>query len=152
MITVEALLLGHLFWAWLAVAAVLLTVEVITGSGWLLWPAGSAAAVSVVALIAPAGLAPEAALFASMTIVTTYLGRRFLTPPSAAAHDVNDPSARLVGRQGTAIAPFSGGRGRVFVDGKEWAAETDSGAQLGVGARVEVVALIGGARLKVRGV
>ena len=42
---VEAFYFAHPFWSWLAVGAVFLIVEVMTGSGWLLWPAGSAAAV-----------------------------------------------------------------------------------------------------------
>ena len=36
------LYLSHPAWAWAASAAVLLAVELVTGSGWLLWPAASA--------------------------------------------------------------------------------------------------------------
>jgi hypothetical protein len=38
----------------------------------------------------------------------------------------------------------------VFVDGKEWSAELEGDAPLSSGGRIEVIALVGGARLKVR--
>jgi membrane protein implicated in regulation of membrane protease activity len=44
---------------------------------------------------------------------------------------------------------FRDGRGRVFVDGKEWAAQLEGGASLASGAKVTVVG-VGGARLTVR--
>ena len=65
-------------------------------------------------------------------------------------HDPNDPLTRLIGHQGEAASAFEGGRGRVFVDGKEWAAELVGDGPIAPGGRVEVVALVGGARLKVR--
>ena len=44
-----ALYLAHPFWAWIVVAGVLLAVEVMTGSGWMLWPAGVAVIVALLA-------------------------------------------------------------------------------------------------------
>ena len=145
---ISAIVLGHPLWAWLTLAAVFLTFEVITGSGWLLWPAGSAAAVALLSAVAPLGILAEIPIFAALTIVTTYLGRRFLVRPNQGGHDVNDTAARLIGRHGRATATFTDGRGRVFVDGKEWSAESEVIVTAGVS--VEVVALLGGARLKVR--
>ena len=64
----------------------------------------------------------------------------------------------LVRREGgarcTELAPllsaFADGEGRVFVDGKEWSAELEGGGALPDGAKVEVAAILGGARLQVR--
>ena len=56
--------------------------------------------------------------------------------------DINDNVARLGGHQGRA--------GRVFIEGKEWAAELDEGEALEAGSRVEVTG-VAGAHLKVRG-
>jgi len=149
--TLGALFLAHQFWAWLAIGAVFLTIEVITGSGWMLWPAGSAAVVAVAVLVFPLGVAGEAALFSATTIVSTYLGRRFLrTRPPADGADVNDPHTRLLGHQGKAAAPFQAGTGRVFVDGKEWSAELEGGGGIAAGAKVEVTAVLTGARLRVK--
>jgi membrane protein implicated in regulation of membrane protease activity len=141
---------NHAFIGWMAIGAVFLIVELVTGSGWLLWPAGSAGAVGAITLGPDLTLAAQAAIFAVLTAATTYVGRRFLGPRPGRGHDLNDPLPRLIGREGKAATTFEGGLGRVFVDGKEWSAELDGDGALPAGRRVEVVALVGGARLKVR--
>jgi membrane protein implicated in regulation of membrane protease activity len=144
------LIASHPFWAWMAVGAVFLAVEVMTGSGWLLWPAGSAALTGLAVLIAPMNPPTAIALFAVLTIVTTFVGRRFLRGAIAGLSDVNNPLTRLVGHHGEAATAFDGGAGRVFVDGKEWSAELEGQGPLPAGARVEVIEALGGARLRVR--
>jgi len=143
----------HGFWLWVALGAALLAIEALTGSGWLLWPAASAAVVAL--LVRFAGLSLEAAVltFAVLTIVTTLLARRFLPPAwfHRGSGDINDNVGRLLGHQGRAVAPFKNRAGRVFIDGKEWAAELDEGEALEAGARVEVTG-VAGAALKVRSV
>ena len=140
----------HALLAWMAIAAVFLTIELLTGSGWLLWPAGSAAVVGAINAGPDQSLVAQAATFAALTAASTYAGRRWLGRPSRRGHDPNDSLTRLIGRHGEAASGFEGGRGRVFVDGKEWAAELVGDGPLVPGGRVEVVALVGGARLKVR--
>jgi membrane protein implicated in regulation of membrane protease activity len=139
----------HAFWVWLAIGGVLLVIEVSTGSGWLLWPAGSAALVAVLSLF-HLGFAWEVIFFAGLTIVSTYAGRQYLTRTAPSGPDINDTSSHLLGHHGQAVTPFERGLGRVLVLGKEWAAETDTAEPLQPGARVEVVAIMSGARLKVR--
>lgn len=138
------------FWIWAGLAAALLAVEVLSGSGWLLWASASAAVTGAAAagLLLPA---PTAVLvFALLTLVSTLLARRYL-PRSAAARDgdINDNHARLLGQRAAATQAFEGGYGRVAIDGKEWAAELEGGATLTAGAAVEVVN-VDGVRLKVR--
>jgi inner membrane protein len=136
------------FWSWAALAAALLAIEIVTGSGWLLWAAASAGvtAIAVNWLSFPAALL----LFAVLTMVSTLLARRYI-PHSALVHghDINDNVARLVGHTGSAVAAFSGGAGRVFIDGKEWPAELEEDAALGAGEAVRVTG-VDGTRLKVR--
>lgn len=148
----EIFVSAHPLWAWLAIAAVLLAVELATGPGWLLWPAGSAAVAGVASGVWPhLGATLEIVLFAALTIVSTYLGRRFTRPRASGGLDINDPHARLIGHRGQTVTPFAaGGGGRVFVDGKEWPAEVEGGGALAPGAKVEVTAILGGARLRVR--
>ncbi|SFI68498.1 NfeD family protein [Caulobacter sp. UNC279MFTsu5.1] len=141
---------GHPFWVWLAVAAVFLAVEVATGTGWLLWPAASGFLVGLLTLVVAPGLPVELGLFAVLTIAATYFARRFLRPVLEAHNaDLNDPSLRLVGRDGEALAGFENGKGRVFVDGKEWAAVAPDGEPPAAGQKVQVVA-VDGAVLTVR--
>src|SRR4051812_2646937 len=90
-------------WTWLAVGAALLALEVATGSGWLLWPAGTAAFMA--ALPRSAGLSfPQAAVISAvLTIVVPLLARRYvprsLTTPG---QDINDNIDRLMGHHGEA--------------------------------------------------
>ncbi len=138
------------FWVWMAVAAVLLAVEVATGSGYLLWPAAAAAVVALLTGLR-LGIAPELLIFAALTIAGTLVARRYLPHPfRPKGPDINDPHHRIVGRTGQASADFKGGHGRVFVDGKEWAAELDSGSELSAGAEVTVTAMLSGSRLRVK--
>jgi len=138
-------------WGWAGVAAALLAVEAMTGSGWLLWPAACAGAVAI--LVKVMGLSLEGAVlaFVVLTILTTLIARRFLpfSPFARAGQDINDATARLLGHHGRAVAAFRGRRGRVFIDGKEWAAELDEGEALDAGAEVEVTG-VHGARLRVK--
>ena len=141
---------AHPFWVWLAVAAIFLAVEVATGTGWLLWRAAAGLLVGLLTLAVAPGLPIELGLFAVLTIATTYFARRFLRPMLDANNpDLNDPSLRLVGRDGEALAGFENGKGRVFVDGKEWAAVAPDGVAPAAGQKVMVVA-VEGAVLTVR--
>jgi len=148
---VGAFVFTHPFWVWLAIGAVFLAIEVATGSGWMLWPAAAAGVVGVVSLFVPRiGAGGDLALFALLTIVLTYIGRRTLKKTAPGGADINDAHARLIGHRGSTSASFQGGLGRVFVDGKEWSARLDGDGALAVGAPIEVTAVLSGARLEVR--
>jgi membrane protein implicated in regulation of membrane protease activity len=142
----------HPVWVWIALGAALLAVEVATGSGWLLWPAAAAGITALLVTFGGLDLAQAALVFALLTISLALLARRYL-PKSLVrhtGHDINDNIARLVGHHGNVVGAFKGRSGRVFIDGKEWAAELDEGEGLEAGARVEVTG-VSGAHLRVRG-
>jgi len=82
-------------------------------------------------------------IFALLTIVTTLAGRRFFPRAVLTGGDINDTRSRLSGLDGVAAGDFQGGRGRVFVDGKEWAAELEGGTSLASGMRVIVIGVKG---------
>jgi hypothetical protein len=90
-------------------------------------------------------------VFAVLTLISTLVARRLLPPQlRQPGPDINDRARGLIGRSGQAVGVFSGGRGRVFVDGAEWIAETDEAAEPPApGATVKVVDVLGGGRLKV---
>jgi membrane protein implicated in regulation of membrane protease activity len=90
-------------------------------------------------------------VFAVVTIVSTYAGRRLIGRRGDNRHDPNDTGARLIGREGQVAKAFEGGLGRVFVDGKEWSAQLEGGEPPPeAGGRIQVIGLVGGARLRVR--
>jgi len=140
----------HAAWVWAGVAAALLAAEVVSGSGWLLWAAASAALVALLELGWDLPTPVAVLIFALLVIVSTLTARRYLPRRRApGAGDINDNVGRLLGHEGRAVSAFHDGRGRVLIDGKEWAAELETGAGLEAGARV-VVTEVSGARLKVR--
>jgi hypothetical protein len=141
------------FWTWLAVGAALLALETATGSGYLLWPAVSAGVVALLTLAVRLGLPVEALIFAVLTIGLTVLARLYWPPHPRVVHSqLNDRGARLLGRIGETVGSFAGGQGRVFVDGAEWTAELDAEDPSGPppGARVKVIEVVDGGRLRVR--
>jgi membrane protein implicated in regulation of membrane protease activity len=148
---VTSLIDTHPFWGWAALAALLLAAEVGSATGYLLWPAASAGVVAVVQLFARPGLVVDFLVFAVLTIVSSLLARRLLPKRlRQPGPDINDRARGLIGRSGQAVGPFDHGRGRVFVDGAEWIAETDETAEPPqAGAIVKVIDVLGGGRLKV---
>ncbi|MFZ4606200.1 MAG: NfeD family protein [Caulobacter sp.] len=134
------LYLAHPFWIWAAIAGVILAGEVATGTGWLLWPAACAAIVALLTFVLKGDFAVELAVFAVLTIASTLLARRYL-PGNASGDgpDINDNIGRLVGHYGMAVSAFEHGRGRVFIDGKEWAAVADEDETPLLDQRVKVL-------------
>jgi membrane protein implicated in regulation of membrane protease activity len=58
----------------------------------------------------------------------------------------------MVGRIGRTSGAFLNGRGRVWIDGREWPAEVEGGeANLRSDTPVRVLAVAGGDQLRVRG-
>jgi len=146
-----AFYLAHPFWVWGALAAAILTIEVMTGSGWLLWPSAAAAVVAFLSTFGGLDGGQSVLVFSLLTISLTLLARRYM-PKSLFRHaglDINDAAGRLVGHQGRVVIAFQERNGRVFVDGKEWAADADDGTPLKAGSRIEVTG-VAGARLRVK--
>lgn len=117
------------FWIWLAVGVLLLAVEAMFSTEWLLWPAVSAGVVAVMtAAGVRLGLPGEIAVFALLTVAATLLSRRLIAKANPEGPDINDRDSRLIGQRARVVEAFIEGRGRVFVSGAEWAAEIEGEA------------------------
>jgi len=111
------------FWIWLAIGVLLLAVESMFSTEWLLWPAVSAGIVAVMTAVGVRlGLPGEVAVFAVLTVIATLLSRRLIQKANPGGADINDRDSRLVAQRARVVEAFVGGRGRVFVSGAEWAA------------------------------
>jgi membrane protein implicated in regulation of membrane protease activity len=151
MAALENLYFAHPFWIWLAVAAIFLAVEMPTGTGWLLWPSACAALLALLMLVGiRLGFGGEVALYAGLTVVATLVSRLVFPRKPHTTPDINDRTGALIGKTGQAVAAFKHGRGRVLVDGAEWDAEIEFGDPPVAGGSVEVVRVLGGAKLAVR--
>lgn len=112
------------FWIWLAIGVLLLAVEAMFSTEWLLWPAVSAGVVAVMtAAGVRLGLPGEVAVFAVLTVIATLLSRRLIAKANPDGPDINDRDSRLIGQRARVVEAFVSGRGRVFISGAEWPAE-----------------------------
>jgi membrane protein implicated in regulation of membrane protease activity len=145
----DALYANHAVWFWLALGAVILAAELSTGTGWMLWPAVTAAITAVLTLVLPTNIAVHLVIYAVLTIAATLTARRYLPKNiSGDGPDINDNITRLIGLRGEAASIFAEGRGRVHVEGKEWDALSDDA--LIPGKPVQVVEVISAASLRVK--
>ncbi len=115
------------FWIWLTLGLLLLGAEVFLGTQWLLWSAAAAGVVAVVCLTnLPFGFVAQVTTFAILSLIMALLTKRFLHVPGSGT-DINEPHARLLGKQAEILSGFeivAGGErtGRVMFDGVEWPA------------------------------
>lgn len=126
MLSLADLYVAQPFWIWLAVGVLLLAVEAMFSTEWLLWPAVSAGVVAVMtAAGVRLGLPGEVAIFAVLTVIATLLSRRLISKANPAGPDINDRDSRLIGQRARVVEAFVSGRGRVFISGAEWPAEIE---------------------------
>lgn len=124
MMSLADLYVAQPFWIWLAIGVLLLAVEAMFSTEWLLWPAVSAGVVAVMtAAGVRLGLPGEVAVFAVLTVISTLLSRRLISKANPDGPDINDRDSRLVGQRARVVETFVSGRGRVFISGAEWPAE-----------------------------
>jgi len=124
MMSLADLYVAQPFWIWLAIGVLLLAVEAMFSTEWLLWPAVSAGVVAVItAAGVRLGLPGEVAVFAILTVIATLLSRRLISKANPDGPDINDRDSRLLGQRARVVETFVSGRGRVFISGAEWPAE-----------------------------
>jgi membrane protein implicated in regulation of membrane protease activity len=128
----------HDHWAWLVFAALLGIAEVLMPGVFLIWIAIAAALTGLVALVLPIGLPFQLLLFAALSVVAVWGGRRWYVDNPVDSTDplLNDRTARLIGQTVIVVEPITGGEGRVKVGDSVWTARGDDAE---AGARVRVV-------------
>jgi len=135
------------FWVWLTLGILLLGLETLLGTTWMMWMAAAAGLVAVACLTSlPLGLPLQVLVFAVLTLVPALFSGRIMKLPGNRGH-LDDPTARMVGRRAVVLSGFGpvvGGErtGRVMFDGVEWPAvideHTDTQAQLNSDDKVEI--------------
>lgn len=116
-------------WQWWVLAVVLLVLELLTGTTYLLWIAAAAAATGVAVMGFDAPWQVQLLFFAVFSLLFTMIGRRFLQPGwlKSDSPGLNEGAARVVGRTAVAIADFAGQAGRVRLDDTVWPARAEPG-------------------------
>jgi membrane protein implicated in regulation of membrane protease activity len=138
-------------WHWLALGAILVGIEMLSTTQYLLWPGIAALLVGVLRLIIP-GLDGTLSLmlFAVFSIVATIVWKRSPWGRTQPQHPtLNRRGDQYVGRLVKAAVNFVGGRGAVLVDDSRWNAVVIDGSAPVAGDMLEVEATEG-TLLKVR--
>jgi inner membrane protein len=125
-------------WFWLSLGFILGAVEMIAPGFFLMWLGLAAIIVGMLTWALPISLPLQVALFAIISVLTVYAGKKFLKDNPIESDDpmLNNRGARLTGEIVTVIEAISNGHGRVRVGDTDWSAR---GADAAVDAKVRVI-------------
>lgn len=126
-------------YTWLAIGLVLAIAEMAIPGVFLIWMAGAALITGLVAWLVPIGLPLQIVIFAVLSILAVFTGKRLLKrhPVVAADPKMNQRGERVVGETVVVTQAIEGGStGRVRLGDSEWLAK---GADAVVGTRLRVV-------------
>ena len=125
---------------WLIFGVVLLTLEVITGTTYILWPAVAALIVGVLVFVLPLGWEMQFLLFFLISVILLFVGHKFFRPMMKGGEpsDLNDRATSMIGMRVKAVTDFETGRGRVQVGDTQWQAMMDLGDAV-IGDELRVV-------------
>lgn len=137
-------------WFWLSLGFILGAVEMVAPGFFLMWLGLAAIIVGMLTWALPISLPLQVALFAILSVLTVYAGKKFLKDNPIESDDpkLNNRGARLTGEIVTVVEAIADGHGRVRVGDTDWNAR---GADAAIGSKVRVIGA-DGAVLLVEGV
>ena len=114
---------------WLIVGVLLLVLEVVTGTTYILWPAVAALIVGVIVFVLPLAWEMQFLLFFILSAALLVAGHKFVRPRMKGGEpsDLNDRARSMIGMRVKAIADFEMGMGRVQVGDTQWRAAIHEG-------------------------
>ncbi len=129
---------------WLIFGVILLTLEVVTGTTYILWPAVAALIVGVLVFVLPLAWEMQFLLFFLIGTVLLFAGHKYFQPMMKGGEpsDLNDRARSMVGRRVKAVTNFETGRGRVQVGDTQWQAMMEKG-EPAIGDELKIVAVEG---------
>ena len=111
------------YWHWIGVAALAFIIEILTGTGFLLWIGLSSALVGLLLLLFQSiSIGPQFIIFALLSLVTALLGRLYLHyhPIKTDKPLLNRRAEQYIGREFTLQAPVVNGMSKIHVDDSMW--------------------------------
>jgi hypothetical protein len=137
-------------WFWLSLGMILGATEMVAPGFFLMWLGLAAIIVGVLDYFLPITVAYQVAMFAVLSVLTVFAGKKFLANNPIETDDpkLNDRGARLTGEIVTVVEAIADGHGRVKVGDTVWAAR---GTDASLGSRVRVTGA-DGAVLLVEGI
>jgi membrane protein implicated in regulation of membrane protease activity len=124
---------------WLALAALLIAIEMVMPTQYLMWPALAAAFVGLIGFLVDIPVVGEVTVFSVLAVGLTVVSHRLFPPErSDAARWLNQRTDQLVGQTAIVAGDFRGGAGGVMLGDTRWAARSVDGSDLIDGTRVIV--------------
>ena len=129
---------------WMILGVLLLVLEVVTGTTYILWPAVAALIVGIVVFILPLAWEMQFLLFFILSGILLVVGHKFVRPKMKGGEpsDLNDRARSMVGMRVKAVADFDTGLGRVQVGDTQWRASIQDGNP-SAGTELRVVSVKG---------
>jgi len=126
-------------WWWVAFGIVLMALEMMVYSFFLIWP-GIAALVMAGVLVMQPSMSGEVqvSIFAVLSIALTFTGRRLFQKQDEPESSLNQRTKQIIGRS-VRVVDFSLGEGQIEVDGLRWHAIWPDGQTAKAGDFVKVV-------------
>jgi len=124
-------------WFWLSLGLILGVAEMVAPGFFLMWLGLAALTVGVLDYFLPITVAYQVAMFAILSVLAVFAGKKFLheNPIKSDDPNLNDRGARLAGEIVTVVEAISNGHGRVKVGDSVWSArgtDTTEGSQVRV--------------------
>lgn len=136
-------------WTWVVFALVLLGLEIVMPSTFLLWPGIAAMGVGIVTLVL--GIdnpvwpwQAQVLLFLGLSLVVAFFGRKLLKDKKwdkSEVEGLNERGSQLIGQMGVLTDPISNGQGRMKIGDTTWRVK---GHDAKAGAKVRVIGADGG--------
>ena len=116
------------FWHWLILGVICLMFELMSGSGFLLWPAIGGIVISVLTYIIPSMYWPwQVVLFSSFSVIASVLWWKYLKNCTEKSDhpNLNNRTSNFIGRTFELETAIKNGRGRVKIGDTYWLVEGD---------------------------
>jgi len=129
---------------WIIAGVLLLILEVVTGTTYILWPAVAALIVGFIVFILPLGWEMQFLLFFILSAVLLVVGHKYVRPKMKGGEpsDLNDRARSMIGMRVKAVGDFETGLGRVQVGDTQWRASIENGNP-SAGTELRVVSVKG---------
>lgn len=137
---IGALLLDIGPYHWLALAAILIGIEMVMPTQYLIWPGIAAAVTGLLTFIVAFDWPMQFAIFAVLSVILVVASHYLPVLPQGDVSALNQRTDQLVGRTATVVEDFHHGQGAVTVGDTRWSAQTVDGSDPAAGAKVEIVA------------
>ncbi len=137
----------ELHWIWLGLGLLLAIGEMTIPGVFLIWMAGAALVTGLLAWVVPLGVPLQVVIFAALSILFVFSGRRFLRqhPVESADPKMNHRGERAIGEMVVVSQVIEAGQGRVRLGDSEWLArgpDAEPGTRMRVTGADGVVLLV----------